>query len=275
MQEVLAWADQQGQDQILVELLLLLTHYMSGRLLFSMRLYYARKAVEAASRLDRKEDAALLHIDALGWQLIDVGHLEEAIREILAGLHIAESLDASSTDAIGLIALANAFLARAFLGRGDLAEASMLINKVVSGEYKPVIQDRVITTAGHIAYKKNNYTEAMELYKSLSQIGKQYNDDGRYVHLGNVYLAMGEVKRAEDYFNEAIMIHSFNHDEVMRAKYGIARVALARGERDKARQVALETLEDLLHTVGSHKLSNEIENFLKSLEDTQECSDQV
>jgi len=51
-------------------------------MLFPTSLHYAQKAAEAASRLGRKEDAALLHIDARGWLLIEEGHLEDAIEEI-------------------------------------------------------------------------------------------------------------------------------------------------------------------------------------------------
>jgi tetratricopeptide (TPR) repeat protein len=264
----LAWADQQGQGQILIELMLLLSHYITGRMLFPTSLYYAQKAAEAASRLGQKEDTALLYIDARGWLLIEEGHLEDAIREITMGLHIAQTLDASSTDATDLIALANTFLAMAFLERGDLAEASALMDKAVSLEHKPVIQWRVNMVACEIASKKNNYAEALRLYESAYQISMQYGGEQNDARLGNVYLAMGDLIQAEACFNKGLdKAQHFGTEEVPHAKYGLARVALAKGEREEARQIAQELLDGLLRTVTFHRLLNEIQNFLKSLED--------
>ncbi len=267
LQEALVWADQQGQDQILIELTLLLSHYMCARMQFPARLYYAQKAAEAASRLGRKEDAALLHIDARGWLLIEEGHLTDAIREITIGLQIAETLDASSTNSTDLIALANTFLAMAFLERGDLEEASALMDKVAPLECKPIIQRRVIEMAGDIAYKKKNYADAMKLYKIAHQISLQYSEEAVHSRLGNVHLAMGYITQAESYFNETLHIAQiFMSKEAPHAKYGLARVALAKGERDKARQIAREVLNDLSRTITSHRLLNEIQDFLKNLD---------
>lgn len=152
------------------------------------------------------------------------------------GLSIAQTLDASSTEANNLIALANTFLATAFLEQGDLAEASALMEKVASFEYKPIIQRRVFRMAGNIAYKKKDYLEARRLYKSGSQISRQYEGSGEYVNLGNVYLAIGDLLQAETYFNKMLDSERFfNANGVTYAKYGLARVALAKGERDKAR----------------------------------------
>jgi hypothetical protein len=71
--------------------------------------------------------------------------------------------------------------------------------------------------------------------------------------------------KAETYFNEMLdMDLHFSFDEAPYAKYGLARVALAKGERDKARQIAQEVLNDLSRTVTSHKLLNEIQKISKS-----------
>ncbi len=266
LREVLAWTDQQGRDHILVELMLLLGHYITGHMLFPTSLYYAQKAAEAANRLGRKEDAALFYIDARGWLLIEEGHLTDAIQEINMGLSIAETLDVSSTNATDLIALAKTSLARAFLERGDLAAASALMEKVTSLEYKPVIQWRVNMLACDIASKKNNYAEALKLYERAYQISMQYGGEENNARLGNVYLAMGDLIQAENCFNKALdKTKHFNTEEAPHAKYGLARVALAKGERDKAHQIAQELLNDLLRTVTSHKLLNEIQIFLKNL----------
>ena len=79
-------------------------------------------AAEAAQRLGRLHDQALLRIDALGWLLIAVDQPQSAIREINAGLAIASQLE--GREATELHALGHAFLARAHVGLGDLATAS-------------------------------------------------------------------------------------------------------------------------------------------------------
>jgi LuxR family glucitol operon transcriptional activator len=269
LQEVLVWSDQQGQDQILVELTLLLAHYMNALMLFPARLYYTQKAAEAASRLDRKEDAALLHIDGSGWILLEEGLLTDAIGEITTGLRIAQTLGASDTRATDLTALANAFLAMVFLEQGDLAEASVLMDKVVSLECSPAIQRRVSIVAGDIAYRKSHFIEAKRLYEDAYQIGIQYDEAQRgHNRLGNVYLVTGDLLQAEVCFNEVIdREQRFGVKRRSHAKYGLARIALAKGERDKARQMAEEVLNDLARTVTSHKLMDEIREFLKGLED--------
>jgi predicted negative regulator of RcsB-dependent stress response len=271
IQEVLAWADQQRQDEILVELMVLVAHYMTSRMLFPIRLYYAQKAAEAASRLGRKADAALLHIDGCGWILLEEGYLTEAREEVTAGLRIAQTLDASSPETTDLIALANVWLARIFLEQGDLVEASVLIDKVVSLEYKPIIQKFVSAIAGDIAYGKNNMAEAMRHYKNAYQIGNILYE-GEVVELldrlGNVYLAIGDIVQAEASFKQSLNTKpDFGEYHMPYAKYGLARVAQVKGERDKARQIAQEILTDLSRAFTAHKLLNEIHIFLKSLED--------
>jgi LuxR family glucitol operon transcriptional activator len=269
LHEVLAWADQQGQDRTLVELTLLLAHYMLARMLFPARLHYVRKAAEAASRLGRREDAALLYIDGSGWLLLEVGRLTDAIGAITNGLRIAQTLDASSTGKSDLIALANTWLAKAFLERGDLAEASALIDQIVSLECESAVQCRVSMTAGDIAYRKKNIAEAQRFYERAYQSSIASGRDGVevYARLGNVYLANGDLIQAETYFKQGVnMEPDFGADTIPYARYGLACVARQNGETDKARQIAQDVLSDLSRTVPSHNLLNELRNFLKDLD---------
>jgi len=54
--QVLEWLDQQGQDRLLIELVLLLVHYMYGRLRNAERIHHVQRAAEAAKQLGQKED---------------------------------------------------------------------------------------------------------------------------------------------------------------------------------------------------------------------------
>jgi LuxR family transcriptional regulator, glucitol operon activator len=264
LQEVLAWADQQKQDKILVELMVLLPPYMYGSMRFPARIDYSLRAADAASRLGQKGDAALLHIDARGWILLEVGRLEEAISAITTGLHIAQTLDPSSPEAIDLVALAHAWLARASLEQGNLVEASALMKKIMSLECKPVIRYRVLFVAGDIQHKRGNFLKAIELYNTTEQINIPYRGELVDARLGDAYLASRNLAQAEVYFNKVLKRQKeFGNHETPYAKFGLARIAQAKGERDKARELAQEVLGDLRRTGTSHKLLNEIYSFLK------------
>ena len=270
LQEVLKWADEQGEDQILVDLMLVLALYMSALMFFRARLDYAQKAAAAARRLGRNEDAALLHIDGRGWILLQEGRLTEAISEITTELRIVQTLDASPK-ATDLIALGETWLAAAFLEQGNLEEASTRIDKVMLLECTPVIQYRMNLVAGDIAFKKENYAEARNLYDSACKISKLYGGEavgvGAQDRLGNVYLAFGDFIQAEIYFKELLNIgKEFAAERLPHAYYGFARVARAKGEIEQARQIAQEVLSDLERTVTYHRLSNEIRDFLKNIE---------
>src|SRR5438067_657605 len=107
----------------------------------------------------------------------------------------------------------------------------------------------------------------MRFYESAHQISIQYGGEEDYYRLGNVYLASGDLIQAEAYFNKVLDIEQhFGTDEVLYAKYGLARIAQAKGETDKARQIAQKVLNDLSRTATFHRLLNEIQNFLKSQE---------
>lgn len=266
LQGVLAWAEREGQDQILVDLMLLLTHYMWTCMFFPVRLSYAQKAAEAASRLGRQEDAALLHIDARGWLLLESDRLTDGREDLNKGLCIAQNLEASGIEATELIILAHALLARASLEQGNLAEASALIDTLLPLKCWPITEQHISNTAGDIAYRKKNFSEAMKFYKIADRISIQYGGEGGDIRLGNAYLANGDLMQAEACFREAC--DRWQHlavDRIPYAQYGLARVALAKGAKDKARQMAEAVLDALTRTVPSHKLMNEIRDFLQSL----------
>jgi LuxR family transcriptional regulator, glucitol operon activator len=272
LQQVLAWVDQHGQDQLLVELMMLLVHYMGRRLRNAPRIYYVQRAANAANRLGQNEDEALFRIDGLGWVFIEECRYVDAEREIMIGRHIAKSIDNGSSEAIDLIALANIFLARTFLEQGDIENAVAFMNQVDPTKCKPLIQHRVYTIAANIAQEKNDNQEAIRLYERAIPLSQEYGGEGMgfelNYRLGFAYLANGDLARAESMFNEEVLVGepAGVTIEVMYAKYGQASVARAKGERDKALQLARETKEQLSRLVHSHRLLNQLDDFLKSFE---------
>lgn len=269
--QVLEWADQHEQGRLLIELMLLLVHYMDVRLLQSSRIYYAQRAAQAASNLGWKEVEAYFRIDALGWILIDEGKFIDAEQEITRGIYIVESLGDESPEGIDLFALGNIFLARMFVEQGEVKRASEFMNKIEPTRCHPVIRNRACIVAGDIAFRKKNSLEAIQLFEMAIRIGQEYGGEGdfeSFFRLGLVYLANRDLEKAETHFNKARLSMEYYGItlELINSLYGLARVAKAKGERDKARQLALEGLDYLSRAAPSHWLLKQIRVFLQSLE---------
>lgn len=271
---VLAWAAQNKEHQTLIELMMLLVHYMDRLALYAERILYARKAAEAANKLGQKMDEALFRIDALGWTLIEQGYFADAEQEITKGLRIIEDFGTESADTNDLIALAYAFLARVYLMQEDIVKASELIDKAMLIECRLMIQRRVTVTAGELAYRKQDYQAAITLYKDAIRLEQQYDGEGEEIQhqlLGFAYLAQGELAQAEAEFEElSDLKQQTGTIEAIYQKYGLACVAQAKGEIDKAVQLAQEALEAILRLHIDHRLQKEIEDFLSKLEASQE-----
>jgi LuxR family glucitol operon transcriptional activator len=267
---VLAWADQHGEDRILIVLMTWLVHYMDRRILYAARLYYARRAAEAAYRLAQKVDEALLRIDGLGWTLIEEAHFAKAEKEIMAGLRIVEDLYIESpADANDLTALAYTFLARAYLERGGLDEQVLIaIEKAMRISCRPFIQSRVSMIAGDVARYSGRPEEAIKSYKQALEVSRQYDEGlGTEFHyrLGFAYLDIGEIDLAEGEFNYALKQRVITIEDV-RSKYGQAHVAKKRNDIDGAYHWAQEARVELSRQHPALPLLNEIDSFLEGLE---------
>lgn len=68
IQAAIDWAS----DGELVEFVTLLVHYMDSRFLNKERIEYVSRALTALRKLNRKEEEALFHIDALGWTFVEL-----------------------------------------------------------------------------------------------------------------------------------------------------------------------------------------------------------
>jgi tetratricopeptide (TPR) repeat protein len=244
---------------------------MNMSFLHTDRLYYAQKAAEAAERLGRKEEAVLFYVDARGWVLIETGRLSDAEQEILKGLYIAQNLGTDSAEATELTALAHTFLARIRLEQSKVEDASAIMDQVLPFEYKPVIQVRVNLIAGDIAYAKKQYIEALKYYKDAFDISSHNYETGGfadwdvYHRWGFACLAIGDIEKAAELFRFVIDNSRFVSIETIRAKYGLACIAQKRGEKDEARHLAQQALDELNRAAASHGFRGQIQQFLNDL----------
>jgi len=183
-------------------------------------------------------------------------------------LRLAQSINPENPYATDLIALANTFLARIQIERGNIAEASTLIDKSIAIARSSTCRVRVNRVAGDIARKKGNYAEAVKFYgkvrHNLLQEGKLGEIEAKEVVnnlLGLTYLDSGNIEKAEISFNNMLFDEEQDNTSigVVNTKYGLARVAQARGERDKARQLAQEAWDIFSCQLTSHRLLQSLE----------------
>ncbi len=268
---VLEWADHTKQHQVLIELVLLLSHYMNRHFHYNERLYYSRKAALAAEILNDLECAALFRIDTLGWTLIETKRLEEAEQEITAGLSIAQALHPVSPRTVDLLALAHILLARVFLEQGLLKKAEVSIDHAATLDSSPVIQFRAAMIAGDIAYKKKELQKAIQLYNQAHRISLQYGQEGEdedlAYHLGMAYLATKDPIQAEQSFKNLPNLperYSGVTTGVIYIKLGEAYVARINNNYEEARRLVQEALSYLsLVSNASHWMHDEIQRFLE------------
>jgi tetratricopeptide (TPR) repeat protein len=269
---VLIWAHQNKENQTLVDLMVLLVHYMDRHALNPLRIQYAPKAAEAANQLGRKVEEAWLRIDALGWTLTEEGRFVDAEREIMRGLNIGKELGIDCADANDIMALSYGLLAKVNLYQENLAKALECIEMALALDCRPVIRYRINMIAGEVEHKHHRYQEAITLYKEAARLAQQYEGeeqgaDELSFRLGFVYLAQRDLAQAEAMFRGISSIKSRRDTlETIYGKYGLACVAQANGEIIYARQLAEDALVTVSRFRVGHRLQKEIKDFLASLE---------
>jgi len=242
-------------------------HYMDSRFHNLRRIRVVAKAVEIVRELNRKEDEALLRIDALGWTYVEESRLNEAEREIREGLAIAAELTTSERD--DLTALGHAWLARCSLEQSKTKKATKLIRKSLEIECSPWIRCRVNMAAGDIALKSGNHHEALQYYQSAAIEADRYGGEGHgyqtLPRIGLAYLGVGKLQAAKEEFQT---VGAFEQIAIgkLYADYGLAMVALKEGSTVRARALIEGLREKLSRGMGSNLLSGLINKLYDDLE---------
>ncbi|HEV7519206.1 MAG TPA: SIR2 family protein [Thermoanaerobaculia bacterium] len=257
IQQVMAWADASKQDEVLVELVMLLVHYMDSRFLNLERLEYVEKAVAALRRMGRKEEEALLRIDALGWTYVEVLQLEEARQQILRGLEMAQGED--------LRALGLAWRARVRVEKRNFKEADEWIEQAMAVKCSAWIRFRVNMAAGDIKLKRGDRESsraALELYQRAVEETLHYGGEGSGYQIGPriglAFLGMGQIEEAERKFKELSGLEQIPIGKLY-AEYGLALVARERGYLPEARVMLNDVKAKLSRRTRSNLLLRLIE----------------
>jgi tetratricopeptide (TPR) repeat protein len=262
---VVEWADQAAQDSLLLDLTILLMHYMERRGLYTQREYYTRKSIEAARRLDKRKDEILLHMDALGWLLTEEDRLDEAEAEILTGIEQLKLLPPTDADLHDLLALGYAFLARVHLYKGNAVKARELIDRALNIRCGATIRYRVLWIAGEVTLEMADYDAALAFYDEMNRAGQAYGGEqgNTRIEVGFVYLAQGDLAGAVSVFNEIFQSQGVVH--AIQATYGLACVAYAEGATESARLLCQEAQEKLARLEIRHRVATQVKQLLEKI----------
>ncbi|MFN8417677.1 MAG: hypothetical protein U0528_00285 [Anaerolineae bacterium] len=288
IKQVLTWVAKENPD-LLVDLVMLLVHYMDERLLYSDRIKYSHLAADAASKLgNRQWEEAILRIDALGWMYLELDQFKQAEEQINRGLQIAEAYASSGVDTTELFVLGNTWLARLHLYRylrrlepDGLEAAYRQIESIrtSSAQCRPVIQNRVKMVTGDIAIHdaRSGIAAAISLYQEgLSyfdvNFGLNLEADSLPLNnkLGMAYWQAGEIEMAEARFNDILRLDAecltING---VRAQLNMAQIEKLKGNLSSARERAAKVRNRLAKLKIRHPMLVEAEDLLSSLKTKQ------
>ena len=270
LQAMMKWAQQEGQDNLLLAFVMMLVHFMDSRFYNSERLDYVKAAIESARRLGRKEDEALLRIDALGWTYVEENRLEEAYEEIAGGYRIAEAF--SPRESIDLKPLGLAWRARVRIEQGRAQEARELIEEALRIHCKPWIRTRVHMAAGDIALKSGEREAALNYYQSAEAEARTYGDEGHSYQIapriGLAFVSLGRLSEAERKFTELSGSWQVAIGKLY-AEFGLAKIAYERGDASAARVLVQDIKARLSRRTTSNLLLNMINELFEDLERRQ------
>jgi tetratricopeptide (TPR) repeat protein len=181
-----------------------------------------------------------------------IGNIDKAWKEF----HIVTTLEEQHSQAfyhLGLIALKKdelqrsvEFFEKACTYDRDLAEAFLELGKasfklnhyekarkalLSAMEIKPSVSESHFYFA-MVLEKERSYKQSIDEFELA--FGDERFKFQSFVHLGNIYIAMNNRKRAFDYFDKALVFGTSDPKEIVEAKYQYANYLVGSGDINKA-----------------------------------------
>ncbi|MEC1732689.1 NB-ARC domain-containing protein [Bacillus mojavensis] len=235
--KVIKWASETGQNEILIELITRISHFLS-RINLPLRIEYGRKAADAAHQLGQNKREAFFRIDTAGWALMEVNDLDGALQQIEAGLKTLEQSDTEEQDVHDLKVWGLALQSRLLLKAGSHEKAEAILTEIKDKPISPAIQHRVLLVRGDLSFVKGHNEEAIQLYEAANQISSMYGGEKTieaYFNLGVAYVKCDLYEKAEEAFEQMLYDkHNANQVELIYYNYGMAQLLYRKGEKTKA-----------------------------------------
>lgn len=243
-------------------------HFLGTCGYWQERIHYGEMVLEAARQV-HDIGAQAMCWDALGWIYNRQGRFDEAEQRLTLALEAYASL--GDDEGVARILVAIAKLA---ISKGDLLQAQRIVDElpdqVGENAYQNVI-DASLTIRGHIEWHSGNLEGARELLLQALEKTRQKHAYGlsissRLIDLGNVTLDLYNVDEALQFFQDGLKSaeQCLRQDNIAKAKFGLARVALLREHHEEARELALEAREMFIRLEAQRQLAK-INRFLDQL----------
>jgi len=254
---VLQWADQHNKHELLIEMMLKLSHFLS-RVSLPVRIEYGLKAANAAHQQQSWIYEALFKIDTIAWACFELGDHEVAYKHLHASLKILGQKQPTVTaeeeeeeEYNNLYALAQQSLARYYLIKNDLTASKKHIMLALNSTASPLILHRTLLTHGNLLSKLGHYEEALSALEQAFEVslsyGEYYSVESCYF-LGLAYLHCDQWDQAEQSFSRLLRDESSaNQLEQIYYQFGIAQLYA----RKQCKQEAIERLNHTLQLIDS------------------------
>jgi predicted negative regulator of RcsB-dependent stress response len=240
--------DKLNDHELIVEFVMLTTHYMDSRFLNDDRTKFIKAAVAQLEKMEKSDQTrkqrALLKIDALAWTYIEEGEPTRAESEIRQGLELLDK-DANGLD---IEALAACWTARIeclngnwLTADGYLARAEALSRKL---QDKPWIQMRVEMMAGDFLKMKGKPDDALERYENAENLAECYGGEGdgyqTSPRIGFAFLDLESDPKAEDKAEQRFRKLIDNRQVSIGHLYGRYGIALIAARKNSTREAVTQ-----------------------------------
>jgi LuxR family glucitol operon transcriptional activator len=276
--KLIQWADMTGQPELLTELMVRLSHFLS-RVSLPLRIEYGLKAADAAHQIANHTLEALFRIDTVGWAYTEIGNLEEGLYQVESGLQELDGLNSEDTDVRDLRVLGLVFKSRIHLKIRQFEYAAVLLKEALEIPSTVIIRHRALLVQGDLSLLNGEYEKAVLIYEEANYISRSYGGEKTieaYFNLGIAYLKCGQVAKAESEFEHMLYDQTTaNQIELIYYQYGLAQMLASKGDI----AAALKLTERVLSLIDSWEqnigLRNEVEEFNKKLKNASEESTSV
>ncbi|MBV6738207.1 tetratricopeptide repeat protein [Priestia megaterium] len=267
--KVIKWANESDQKELLIELVIRISHFLS-RINLPLRIKYGKIAADYAKQLRKHTHEAFFRIDTLGWALVEVNNLDDSLLQIDSGLKTLDQLSSDSSDVYDLKAWGLALKARLLLKKNNPNKAECILEEVREISTTPVIQHRISLVRGDLCMVYKNYGAAIRLYEEANEISLIYGGEKTieaYFNLGVAYVTCDKLGEAEKCFN-SLLYHKdkANQIELIYYHYGMAQLLLRKGEHIEAlrsNQKAINLIDSWGPTISIRKEVEEFNEVIK------------
>ncbi|MGF7030977.1 LuxR family glucitol operon transcriptional activator [Paenibacillus mucilaginosus] len=268
MVKLLEWADANNQGELLIELMLRLSHFLS-RVNLPLRIDYGLKASRFALAAGKEALCALFLIDTAGWALMEIGFWDEALRRIEEGLQVVKHAAADDPRIQDVIILGAASKAKVYLKTGRPEAAAEALDISSGKPCSPLIKHRVLLVQGDMFLQKKEWNQAIACYEQANEVSSTYGKEKTieaYFHLGIAYVQSGAFAKAQGAFERLLYdTAGANQIELIYYQYGMGQLLYHQGRHEEALQLihnALSIIDSWERTIG---VREDIEHFYRCM----------